>query len=276
MISSRPSSEHRWLCAESGHLYARYWIVLPKILNLWCFVGPLSSASSGIILCVSLGYIEKLERQVGKPMKRLTQLIPLSVMVVLLFVSVAAAQSIPDQSGGTANNSLVLIGFGPSGFGDITVDPGTTVRWINRDTKAHTVTADDGSFDSGVLEPGQAFSVTFNELGWWPYHSELDPGMTGSVGVGVDDEVVVPPPEEVANDPALMEDPALMAEDPALMEDPTLTDPTLMEDPGLTDPTLMAQDPALMDPTLEDPTLMEDPTQMDPTLTDPTLVNSGS
>ncbi len=211
-------------------------------------------------------------------MKRLTHLIPLSAMVVLLFVSVAVAQSVPDQSGERANNSLILVGIGPSGFGDITIDPGTMVTWINRDTKAHTVTADDGSFDSGELEPGQSFSVTFNELGWWTYHSELDLDMTGSVGVGVDNEVVVPPPEEVTNDPALtdpalMQDPALMdptlTEDPALMaEDPTLTDPTL------TDPALMAKDPTLMDPTLmEDPALMQEATPTeDPTLTDPTLM----
>jgi plastocyanin len=119
-------------------------------------------------------------------MKRLTQLIPLSVMVVLLFVSVAAAQSIPDQSGGTANNSLVLIGFGPSGFGDITVDPGTTVTWINRDTKPHTVTADDAQFDSGVLNPGESFTVNFEGSGTLTYHCQIHPEMVGSVTVSGD------------------------------------------------------------------------------------------
>lgn len=76
-------------------------------------------------------------------------MIPFSAIAVLLFASVAVAQSSTGQSGEMVDQSLVFVGIGPFGFsGDITVAPGTTVVWINRDTKPHTVTADDGSFDS--------------------------------------------------------------------------------------------------------------------------------
>src|SRR5690606_12787802 len=38
------------------------------------------------------------------------------------------------------------------------VQPGTTVTWTNQDAMIHTVTAVDGSFDSGFLNPGDTFS----------------------------------------------------------------------------------------------------------------------
>jgi plastocyanin len=45
----------------------------------------------------------------------------------------------------------------------------------------HTVTADDGSFDSGDLQPGATFGVTFNTAGPHPYHCKYHSEMTGIV-----------------------------------------------------------------------------------------------
>ena len=58
-------------------------------------------------------------------------------------------------------------------------------RWFTADTFSHTVTSDDGFFDFGELKPGETFSVRFDELGKWRYHSTMDPNMTGSVIVRV-------------------------------------------------------------------------------------------
>jgi hypothetical protein len=66
----------------------------------------------------------------------------------------------------------------------ITVQPGTTVTWVNRGKAPHTVTADDGSFDSGKLQPGQSFSHKFQNPGTVAYHCEIHPSMTASVTVG--------------------------------------------------------------------------------------------
>lgn len=54
----------------------------------------------------------------------------------------------------------------------ITVEPGTKVTWINRDTLGHTATSDDDGqmFDSGNLNGGQSFSYTFDEPGVYTYH----------------------------------------------------------------------------------------------------------
>lgn len=71
--------------------------------------------------------------------------------------------------------------------GSPTIQKGDTVRWTQRDTATHTVTADDGSFDSGNLVVGvptrSQFSHTFDAVGEVPYHCEVHPGMTGTVTV---------------------------------------------------------------------------------------------
>lgn len=50
------------------------------------------------------------------------------------------------------------------------VEVGEKVTWANLDGFAHTVTADDGSFDSGLLEGGETWSFTFSRPGTYRYH----------------------------------------------------------------------------------------------------------
>lgn len=66
---------------------------------------------------------------------------------------------------------------------EITIAPGMTVIWTNEGSLDHTVTADDGSFDSGTLEGGDAFFRTFGEPGEYPYHCQFhgEEGMVGTV-----------------------------------------------------------------------------------------------
>src|SRR4029077_757706 len=55
------------------------------------------------------------------------------------------------------------------------------VTWTNVGTMKHTVTADDGSFDSGPLAKGDAFGNLFDAPGTFTYHDKLDPAMKGAV-----------------------------------------------------------------------------------------------
>jgi plastocyanin len=68
---------------------------------------------------------------------------------------------------------------------ELTVTAGSTVVWTQNDDLPHTVTADDGSFNSGTLDMGDTFSQTFNEPGEYPYYCEFHGGPAGSGMSGV-------------------------------------------------------------------------------------------
>ena len=54
-----------------------------------------------------------------------------------------------------------------------TVKVGTEVTWINRDSVKHTVTADEGGFDSGEIDTDKEFSFRFTQAGRFPYYCEI-------------------------------------------------------------------------------------------------------
>ena len=67
---------------------------------------------------------------------------------------------------------------------DLMITLGTTVTWTNDDTAMpHTVTAVDGSFDSGQLAAGLTFSFTFDKPGEFEYFCTLHPWMRAKVEV---------------------------------------------------------------------------------------------
>jgi plastocyanin len=70
----------------------------------------------------------------------------------------------------------------------VEIDPGDTVTWIGGGFRPHTVTSDDGLFESGQLSAGEEFSVTFSKEGVFYYHCRFHGrprnGMWGVVVVG--------------------------------------------------------------------------------------------
>jgi len=67
--------------------------------------------------------------------------------------------------------------------GQITVKAGSKVTWTNSDSVAHTVTSNNGAFNSGTLNPGSSYSFTFNTPGTYNYHCAIHPNMTATVVV---------------------------------------------------------------------------------------------
>jgi len=66
---------------------------------------------------------------------------------------------------------------------NLQIKTGTTVMWMNDDNTTHTVTANDGSFDSGNIAAGGSFSHTFTAVGTVAYHCKIHSNMTGVVVV---------------------------------------------------------------------------------------------
>ncbi|CAN5527013.1 hypothetical protein BH09CHL1_BH09CHL1_30400 [soil metagenome] len=66
---------------------------------------------------------------------------------------------------------------------DIEIEVGTRVVWSNDDGAAHTVTADDESFDSGQLTFSEKFGHTFEQPGTHTYYCAFHANMTGKVTV---------------------------------------------------------------------------------------------
>ena len=64
------------------------------------------------------------------------------------------------------------------------VAPGTTLVFVNQGQAPHTVTDNQGRFDSGVLAPGAEFRRTFTEPGTYAIYCRFHPNMVFGLEVG--------------------------------------------------------------------------------------------
>ncbi len=86
------------------------------------------------------------------------------------------------EGGDAAPGSVQVADFAFSPA-DVEVASGSEVTWSNEDPTAHTVTADDDSFDSGTLDPGARFAFRFDEPGTYRYACVIHPTMRATVRV---------------------------------------------------------------------------------------------
>jgi len=107
--------------------------------------------------------------------------------IPLLFASaaVAVASHLAVANASTAAPAVKAVAIADYSFKPmtITVDAGTSVVWTNKDDDPHTVTADDGAFDSKGLGQGDTYARTFSKPGRFPYHCSAHPFMKGVVVV---------------------------------------------------------------------------------------------
>lgn len=120
--------------------------------------------------------------------------------VILILVTGAAAIGLIDPGGGGSKASVTASSgsaatklksaqvpiknymFVPA---ELHVQLGARVKWVNRDSAAHTATADQGAaFDTGTLNQGQSKKITFDKAGTFTYHCLFHPFMKGTVTVG--------------------------------------------------------------------------------------------
>jgi plastocyanin len=95
-----------------------------------------------------------------------------------------AALGLALASGSTASSevavTIVSRAYQPAA---LTIEAGQTVTWTNRGFTPHTVTAIGGEFDSGRLNLGESFKVTFSTPGTFAYACTIHPSMKGTVTV---------------------------------------------------------------------------------------------
>jgi plastocyanin len=92
--------------------------------------------------------------------------------------SAAAAAAPATAKGGTATVAMAGLKFSPA---TLSVRKGTTVVFDNNDVAPHTVTSQEDTIDSGVLNPGKSFSLVVT-VGF-KYRCTIHPSMTASVVV---------------------------------------------------------------------------------------------
>jgi len=91
------------------------------------------------------------------------------------------ALSVPAPA--AAASQAIQITDSAFGTAALTVQVGDTVTWTNADDRPHTVTSQDGAFDSGNLDEGGTFSFTFTAAGTYAYLCEYHPDMRATIVV---------------------------------------------------------------------------------------------
>ena len=114
-----------------------------------------------------------------------------AILGLALLAAVALAPPAASQhpgehgaAGGAASRAAThaaTIGFDSVSPRRLDIVTGESVRWTNESARVHTVTADDGSFDSGRVASSEAYSRRFTAAAETPYHCSLHPLIQGVV-----------------------------------------------------------------------------------------------
>jgi plastocyanin len=91
-----------------------------------------------------------------------------------------AAQTAPRAANGEVVVTIQDFVFKPA---ELTVSPGTTVTWVNKDEAPHTATSIDRKFNSGGMDTDDKYSFVFNDKGDFPYFCALHPQMKATITV---------------------------------------------------------------------------------------------
>ena len=99
--------------------------------------------------------------------------------IIVLTIAVLAAAIPPVAQAATKTVDITRNGFVPD---RLTIDPGDTVTWTNKDTVAHSVIADGAAFTSSpVLQSNQSYSYTFTRSGNFGYRDGTKTNERGTI-----------------------------------------------------------------------------------------------
>lgn len=104
----------------------------------------------------------------------------------------ASAAPVEPATPETAEVSIIDLAFEP---GTVRLAVGGTVTWRHDGIAPHTVTAEDSSFDSGLLRAGGTFSHRFDRTGTYQYVCAFHSEMAGTVEIVDGPSVAAPDPD---------------------------------------------------------------------------------
>ena len=101
------------------------------------------------------------------------------------FTCILAAGALALASASAAGAATITVQIKAKGFSPatVTINHGDKITWHNADKVNHQVVANDGSFASPILRPGQSWAWTFTIAGTVGYHDALYPARIGKVTV---------------------------------------------------------------------------------------------
>lgn len=112
---------------------------------------------------------------------RMVGIVLAATLVVLALVPALHVRAAVPAAHPRASVQVTIQGFAFSPQ-TITIAPGTTVVWTQKDSANHTVTSDTNAWTaSSGLGTNQTFSVTFTKPGTYLYHCSIHPSMTARV-----------------------------------------------------------------------------------------------
>jgi len=110
----------------------------------------------------------------------------IGIIVMALSVAVFAAPRLVNKNFSSAAGKTVTLTNNKFTPKTVKIKKGQSVTWVAKEG-AHTVKADNGSFQSGTLTAGKSFSHTFDTPGTYGYHCAFH----GSAGHDMAGTVIV-------------------------------------------------------------------------------------
>lgn len=106
-----------------------------------------------------------------------------ALRLTILFTTLTSAPCLAEESNKIGPGLVATVSMDHNTFipGEITVAPGTTVTWVNRETMPHTVVDTNKGFRSKTLAKDASFSFTFAIAGEYGYLCSIHPNMKGKV-----------------------------------------------------------------------------------------------
>jgi plastocyanin len=106
-----------------------------------------------------------------------------ALRLIALFAALASTPGLAVDTNNVGAGPVATVSMDHNTFvpSEITVVPGTTVTWVNKEIMPHTVVDTNKGFRSKTLAKDSSFSFTFATTGDYDYLCSIHPNMKGKV-----------------------------------------------------------------------------------------------